>query len=90
MRRPPARSLSEGELLAYPLIARRDLQNILFHGPAMQGIERVDGLAERADRRLGRHRAGPAEWLEQPVQKRLADGSARDRLGLSTRRSLVP
>ena len=27
---------------------------VLFHGPAMQGIERVEGCGERGDRRLGR------------------------------------
>ena len=51
------RELTEGELLAYPLSRDEIYQTILFHGPAMQGIERVDGLGERADRGLGRHLA---------------------------------
>jgi acyl transferase domain-containing protein len=58
----------QGELPAYRLSPDEIYQTILFHGPAMQGIERVDGLGERAV--AGWVAASPAtsEWLEQPLR----------------------
>ena len=65
---PPARTVPESELLAYPRPHDHIYQMILFHGPAMQGIERVEGLAERAIAGSVATSPAPAEWLEQPVR----------------------
>jgi hypothetical protein len=51
----------------------------LFHGPAMQGIERVDGCGERGI--VGRVRTSPppSEWLQRPLRSRwLTDPLAID------------
>ena len=40
----------------------------MFHGPAMQGIERVDGLGERAIAGWVATSPAPSEWLEQPLR----------------------
>jgi hypothetical protein len=52
---------------------------MLFHGPAMQGIERVEGCGERGI--VGRVRTAPApsEWLDRPLRSRwLTDPLAID------------
>jgi len=43
-----SRKLLDGALSAYPLTRDEIYQTVLFHGAAMQGIERVEGLARRA------------------------------------------
>jgi acyl transferase domain-containing protein/NAD(P)-dependent dehydrogenase (short-subunit alcohol dehydrogenase family) len=43
-------------------------QNILFHGPALQGIERLDGLSERSILAWVATSPAPAEWLEHPIR----------------------
>jgi hypothetical protein len=39
---------------------------VLFHGPALQGIERVDGLGERSVAGWIATAPAPSEWLDQP------------------------
>ena len=60
--------MTEGELLAYPLAREEIYQTILFHGPAMQGIERVEGLGERAIAGWVATSPAPSEWVEQPLR----------------------
>ena len=50
--RPALRRTRAATLLPYPIARDEIYQTVLFHGPAMQGIERVEGWAS------GRSRAG--------------------------------
>jgi acyl transferase domain-containing protein/NADP-dependent 3-hydroxy acid dehydrogenase YdfG len=59
---------TEGTLAAYPLSREEMYQTILFHGPALQGIERVDGLGERMVAGWVATSPAPSEWLEQPLR----------------------
>jgi NAD(P)-dependent dehydrogenase (short-subunit alcohol dehydrogenase family) len=43
---------------------------ILFHGPAMQGIEQVEGCGERGITGRVRTSPAPSEWLERPLRSR--------------------
>ena len=43
---------------------------VLFHGPAMQGIERLEGCGERGIVARVRTSPPPAEWLERPLRSR--------------------
>jgi hypothetical protein len=52
---------------------------VLFHGPAMQGIERLEGCGERRIVARVRTSPPPAEWLERPLRSRwLTDPLAID------------
>ncbi len=62
------RTLAESKLLPYTRPHDEIYQTILFHGPAMQGIERIDGLAERAIAGWVATSPAPAEWIEQPLR----------------------
>ena len=62
------RELIESELSVYPIPRDEIYQTILFHGPALQGIERVEGLGERAIAGWVATSPGPSEWLEQPLR----------------------
>jgi NAD(P)-dependent dehydrogenase (short-subunit alcohol dehydrogenase family)/acyl carrier protein len=70
---------------------------ILFHGPRLQGIERIEGCGERAIAGWVSRAPAPAEWIEQPLRttwltEPLAIDSAfqlvvlwsRDRLGANS------
>ena len=85
------------ELPPYPGSREEIYQTILFHGPAMQGIERIDGLGERSIVGWVATSPAPAEWLEGPLRNNwltdpLAIDSAfqlvvlwcRDRLGANS------
>jgi hypothetical protein len=58
----------EAKLNAYPLQREQIYQTILFHGPAMQGIERVEGLGEQTLAGWVATSPAPSEWLEQPLR----------------------
>jgi NAD(P)-dependent dehydrogenase (short-subunit alcohol dehydrogenase family) len=45
-------------------------QGLLFHGPALQGLERVDGCDERGIAGVVRAAPPPAEWVHQPLRSR--------------------
>ena len=64
----PARLRIESDLAAYGRPHEEIYQGLLFHGPAMQGIERVDGLSERVIEGWVATSPAPAEWLEQPLR----------------------
>ncbi len=66
---PPRPSLSHHEIYG----------QVLFHGPAMQGIERVEGCGERGISGRVRTSSLPSEWLERPLRSRwLTDPLAID------------
>jgi hypothetical protein len=44
-------------------------RDLLFHGPGMQGIERVEGCDERGIILLGATAPPPAEWIERPLRQ---------------------
>jgi hypothetical protein len=71
---------AEGPSLPRPDLDREEIYgSMLFHGPAMQGIERVEGCGERGI--VGRVRTAPApsEWLDRPLRSRwLTDPLAID------------
>ena len=64
-----AHSPAEITLPPYPGTREEIYQTILFHGPAMQGIERIDGLGERAVAGWVGTSPAPAEWLGGPLRK---------------------
>jgi hypothetical protein len=66
--------------LPRPAFRRGDIYGpALFHGPAMQGIERVEGCGERGIAGRVRTAPAPAEWLERPLRSRwLTDPLAVD------------
>jgi acyl transferase domain-containing protein len=59
---------------AYPATREEIYSNFLFHGPDLQGIERVDGCDARAISGRVRPAPSPREWLRRPLRQRwLAD-----------------
>jgi acyl transferase domain-containing protein/NAD(P)-dependent dehydrogenase (short-subunit alcohol dehydrogenase family) len=63
---PSARQLAEPPLGPYPRSPEEIYRTVLFHGPALQGIERVDGLGENAVAGWVATALEPSEWLDQP------------------------
>ena len=61
-------SLPEITLPPYPGSRDEIYQTILFHGPALQGIERIEGLGERSIAGWVATSPAPAEWLEGPLR----------------------
>ncbi len=52
---------------------------VLFHGPALQGIERVEGCDERSIAGTAATSPPPSEWVERPLRSRwLTDPLAID------------
>ncbi|WP_210405637.1 type I polyketide synthase [Paludisphaera borealis] len=73
------RTLTEGNLL--PLAADRDeiYQRSLFHGPAMQAIERVEGCDEQTIAAWVSTAPAPASWIAKPLRQQwLTDPLAID------------
>ena len=64
----PARSNSEKHLVPFSRPHEEIYESVLFHGPAMRGIERVDGLGERTIAGWVATSPAPSEWLEQPLR----------------------
>ena len=59
--------------------ARAIYRDVLFHGPDLRGIERVEGSDERGIAVLCRPSPPPAEWIERPLrQSWLTDPMALD------------
>ena len=63
-----AHSLAEITLPPYPGSRDEIYQKILFHGPALQGIDRIDGLGEHSITGWVVTSPAPAEWLEGPLR----------------------
>ncbi len=85
-----SRMLSEAVLHPYPNLPADIYRSILFHGPAMQGIERVEGLGDRAVAGWVVNCTSARGVARSTAAKRMADRSPGHRLCLSARRSLVP
>jgi acyl transferase domain-containing protein/NAD(P)-dependent dehydrogenase (short-subunit alcohol dehydrogenase family)/acyl carrier protein len=64
----PDCSHPESKLLPYSRQTDEVYHTLLFHGPAMQGIERIDGLGERSIAGWVATSPAPSEWLEQPLR----------------------
>jgi acyl transferase domain-containing protein/NAD(P)-dependent dehydrogenase (short-subunit alcohol dehydrogenase family) len=63
----------------YARLPEEIYQNLLFHGPDLQGIEQIEGCGERGI--LGRvsNAPPPKEWIQHPLRQRwLADPLALD------------
>ena len=63
-----SRMLSEAVLHPYPNLPADIYRSILFHGPALQGIDRVEGLGDRAVAGWVSTAPEPAEWLDRPLR----------------------
>jgi acyl transferase domain-containing protein/NADP-dependent 3-hydroxy acid dehydrogenase YdfG len=63
---PGARELAEPALSPYRRSLEEIYRTVLFHGPALQGIERVDGLGEWAVAGWVATAPEPSDWLDQP------------------------
>ncbi|MFM7152140.1 MAG: polyketide synthase dehydratase domain-containing protein, partial [Gemmataceae bacterium] len=75
---PSARSL--GGLEPYPLKPSETYrQGLLFHGPGMQGIEMIEGIAETGIAGVSRSAPPASEWMRQPLRQGwLADPQVLD------------
>jgi hypothetical protein len=63
----------------YPLAPEQVYRTILFHGPALQGIDRVEGCGANGIVATVRSAPAPAAWIRQPLrQKWLSDPLAVD------------
>jgi acyl transferase domain-containing protein/NAD(P)-dependent dehydrogenase (short-subunit alcohol dehydrogenase family) len=73
------RRLSD-QALSRPQLAREEIySDVLFHGAAMQGIERVDGCGDRGIAGWVATAPPPSEWLERPLRSQwLTDPLAID------------
>ncbi len=83
--------LSEPAGLARYAPSRQEIyQTVLFHGPAMQGIESVEGCGERGIVGWVSSAPGTSEWIDRPARGKwlidpLAIDSAFQLVGLWTR-----
>jgi len=62
------RTLPEAVLLPYPVAPEEIYRNLLFHGPALQGIDQVEGLGDRAVAGWSATAPEPAEWIDRPLR----------------------
>jgi hypothetical protein len=92
-----SRTLTEAALRPYAKTSEEIYRTVLFHGAALQGIEQVEGLGDRAVAGWAATAPEPAEWIDQPLRSAwltdpLAIDSAfqlvvlwcRDRLGANS------
>jgi hypothetical protein len=77
---PPGQSDTAGLVgRDYPHSLQAVYEDMLFHGPEMQGITAVEGWSERGIVGTVRAAPPPDEWLRQPLRQRwLADPLALD------------
>jgi NAD(P)-dependent dehydrogenase (short-subunit alcohol dehydrogenase family) len=61
-----SRRLRDQVLTRYPLARDEIYTSVLFHGPALQGIEQVEGCSERAIAGWVLAAPEPAQWMERP------------------------
>jgi hypothetical protein len=55
-------------LPAYPRMLSEVYQDLLFHGPELQGIESVEGCSDGGIRATVSAARAPAAWLRQPLR----------------------
>jgi acyl transferase domain-containing protein/acyl carrier protein len=69
---PPAPPLRESALLPPCALTPHEAyrRRLLFHGPALQGIECIDGCGEPGVAGFVRAAPSPAEWVRQPLRNR--------------------
>jgi len=60
--------LAGGALLPYPMARDEVYQSVLFHGPAMWGIEQIEGSRERAIAGWVSTAPAPSEWIDRPLR----------------------
>jgi hypothetical protein len=60
--------LNVGQLPLYSQSPAEVYRSILFHGPALQGIEEISGMSRAAIVAQVRPAPGPIEWMSQPVR----------------------
>jgi NAD(P)-dependent dehydrogenase (short-subunit alcohol dehydrogenase family) len=87
------RRIVDAPLPSYPKARSAIYQSVLFHGPAMQAIESVEGCGERAIAGWVSTAPHPSEWIDQPVRSTwlidpLAIDGAFQLVGLWTRELL--
>ena len=71
--------LSGRSLPGYPASRDEIYGDVLFHGPGMQGIERVEGCSDRAIAGWVATSPPPSEWVDRPLRSRwLTDPLAID------------
>jgi NAD(P)-dependent dehydrogenase (short-subunit alcohol dehydrogenase family) len=63
-----SRKLAETALLPYARTPEEIYRTILFHGPALQGIDQVEGLGDRGVSGWAATAPEPAEWLDRPLR----------------------
>ena len=73
------RRLNDRRLPDYPLRRDEIYGNVLFHGPALQGIEQVEGCGPRAIAGRVATAPSPSAWVDRPLRGRwLTDPLAID------------
>ncbi|MFI5455292.1 MAG: SDR family NAD(P)-dependent oxidoreductase [Isosphaerales bacterium] len=60
--------LAGGALLKYPMARDEVYQSVLFHGPAMRGIDQIEGSSERAIAGWVSTAPAPSEWIDRPLR----------------------
>jgi len=63
-----ARRLAGEAPLPYPLARDEIYQSILFHGPALRGIDQIEGWSERSIAGWVSTAPPPSEWIERPLR----------------------
>ncbi len=62
------RRLAAEALIPYPIKRDEVYQSILFHGPAMRGIEQIEGWSERAIGGWVSTAPAASEWIKRPLR----------------------
>jgi acyl transferase domain-containing protein/acyl carrier protein/NAD(P)-dependent dehydrogenase (short-subunit alcohol dehydrogenase family) len=77
---PEGKSITAASPLApFPHSIPQIYGDILFHGPAFQGIEQIEGWSERAITALARTAPRPPQWIKLPLRNSwIADPLALD------------
>ncbi|WP_068412088.1 type I polyketide synthase [Planctomyces sp. SH-PL62] len=63
------RNLAEGPLSQMDEDRKSIYERILFHGPAMQALERIEGCNDRAIAAWVATSPAPAEWIARPLRR---------------------
>src|SRR5262249_11836727 len=67
---PPPLSERDLALQAYPHSVRKVYEELLFHGPELQGLREVCGWSERGIVGEARSAPPPMEWIQRPLRQR--------------------
>ena len=75
----PGHTQGEPAIRDYPKTLEEVYTEVLFHGPALRGLERVEGCSEAGIVALARTAPEPAAWMSEPLRGTwLADPLALD------------